>query len=170
MPYTAFQAIIDPLAPKGYRSYWRGEYLDRLSDAALDTFAAHAPNVASLGAPLSQMIVFRIGQGVTATPDDATAFSHRDARYMFHPITVWSRPEDDERMIAATRALCDAMRPFATGGAYLNFSPENRVRDAYGAAKYARLVALKDRYDPDNLFRMNQNIAPSRGAGQPALA
>ena len=62
------------------------------------------------------------------------------------------------------------MRPFATGGAYLNFTAEDRVRDAYGAAKYAKLVALKDRYDPDNLFRLNQNIKPSTGAGQPAMA
>jgi FAD/FMN-containing dehydrogenase len=56
-------------------------------------------------------------------------------------------------VIAANRAFCDAIRPFSTGAAYLNFTPEDRVRDAYGEAKYARLVALKDRYDPDNLFR-----------------
>ena len=73
-------------------------------------------------------------------------------------------------MIAANRAFCDAIRPFSTGAAYLNFTPEDRVRDAYGEAKYARLVALKDRYDPDNLFRLNQNIKPSRQAGEPALA
>jgi hypothetical protein len=65
-------------------------------------------------------------------------------------------------LIAASRAFCDSMRPFASGGAYLNFTAEDRVRDAYGAAKYARLVALKDRYDPENLFRLNQNIKPSR--------
>jgi hypothetical protein len=72
-------------------------------------------------------------------------------------------------LIAETRAFCEAMRPFSTGGVYLNFTPEDRVRDAYGA-KYARLVALKDRYDPGNLFRMNQNIKPSRPSGEPALA
>jgi hypothetical protein len=63
------------------------------------------------------------------------------------------------------------MRPFSTGGAYLNFTPEaDRVRDAYGEEKYERLVALKDRYDPDNLFRLNQNIRPSTRAAEPALA
>ena len=72
--------------------------------------------------------------------------------------------------IAASRAFCDAMRPFSTGGAYLNFTPEDRVRDAYGTAKYERLVALKNRYDPDNLFRLNQNIKPTPGVGRPALA
>ena len=74
-------------------------------------------------------------------------------------------------MIAGNRAFTAAMRPFATGAAYLNFTPEaDRVRDAYGDEKYARLVALKDRYDPANLFRLNQNIRPSRAAAEPALA
>jgi Berberine and berberine like len=116
------------------------------------------------------LIIFRIGQGVAATPDDATAFSHRDAEYLFQPITVWDEPAGDGRLIAASRAFCDAMRPFSTGAAYLNFTPEDRVRDAYGDAKYERLVALKDRDDPENLFRLNQNIKPSRPSGAPALA
>jgi FAD/FMN-containing dehydrogenase len=170
MPYTAFQAILDPSAPKGYRSYWRGEYLEGLSDEALDTFLEHAPDVAAAAIPFSQMIIFRIGQGVAATPDDATAFSHREADYLFHPISVWSEESDDGRLIAQNRAFCEAMRPFTTGGAYLNLTPEDRVRDAFGEAKYERLVALKDRYDPDNLFRLNQNIKPSKPAGEPALA
>jgi FAD/FMN-containing dehydrogenase len=170
MPYTAFQAIIDPMAPKGFRSYWRGEYFHTLSDAAIDTFIQHAPGLAAAGAPLTQVIIFRIGQGVTAIPDSATAFSHRDAPYMFHPITMWQHASDDERLVAATRTFCDAMRPFVTGAAYLNFTPEDRVRDAYGAAKFRRLVALKDQYDPDNLFRLNANIRPNRETGAPALA
>jgi FAD/FMN-containing dehydrogenase len=170
MPYTAFQAIIDPMAPKGQRSYWRGEYLHRLPDDAIDTFVGHAPELTAAGQPLTQVILFRIGQAVAAVPDEATAFSHRDAEYLFHPITVWQQLENDEPLIAATRAFCEAMRPFATGGAYLNFTPEDRVRDAYGAAKYERLVAVKDRYDPDNLFRLNQNIKPSRTTGHAALA
>ena len=171
MPYTAFQTALDPLAPWGVRSYARGEYMPGFSDAAIDEFLAHAVDLTVRGAPLSQMVVFRIGQGIGAVPDEATAFSHRDARYLFHPISIWADPAEDERMIAATRAFAAAMRPFATGAAYLNFTPEaDRVRDAYGDAKYARLVALKDRYDPANLFRLNQNIRPSRAAAEPALA
>jgi FAD/FMN-containing dehydrogenase len=168
MPYTAFQALIDPMAPKGFRSYWRGEYLKGLSDQAIETYIRHAPGLAAAGKPLTQIILFRIGQGVAAIPDDATAFSHRGADYMFHPITMWEQAKDDEQLIAASRAFCEAMRPYSTGGAYLNFTPEDRVRDAYGAAKYERLVALKDRYDPGNLFRLNQNIEPSRRTGEPA--
>jgi FAD/FMN-containing dehydrogenase len=171
MPYTAFQAALDPLAPKGVRSYWRGEYMRSLPDEAIDTFLQHAPALTAKAPPFSQMVIFRIGQGVSAVPEDATAFSHRDANYLFHPISVWTDPAEDARLIAANRAFADAMRPFATGGAYLNFTPEaHRVRDAYGEQKYRRLVALKDKYDPDNLFRLNQNIRPSKQAREPALA
>jgi FAD/FMN-containing dehydrogenase len=171
MPYTAFQAALDPLAPPGMRSYWRGEYMSALGDDAIDTFLADAPAVAEVGRPFSQMVIFRIGQGVTAVPEEATAFSHRDANYLFHPISVWGDPADDERVIGANRAFADAMRAFGTGGAYLNFTPEaDRVHDAYGAEKYARLVSLKDVYDPGNLFRLNQNIPPSERAGEAALA
>jgi hypothetical protein len=170
MPYTAFQAFLDPVAPKGHRSYWRGEYLKTLSDDAIETFLHHAPELVVAAKPFSQVILFRVGQGVAATPDDATAFSHRDADYLFHPISMWQQPADDERLISRSRAFCDAMRPFATGGAYLNFTPEDRVRDAYGEAKYTRLLALKNRYDPDNLFQLNQNIRPSRDRAESTLA
>jgi FAD/FMN-containing dehydrogenase len=170
MPYTAFQAMLDPSAPPGKRSYWRGEYLRGLADDAIETILTHAPALAADGAPLSQVALFRIGQGVAALPDEATAFSHRDADYLFHPISVWEDRADDDRLIGANRAFCDAIRPHTTGGAYLNFTPEDRVRDAYGDVKYERLVALKDRYDPGNLFRLNQNITPSRQAEEPALA
>ena len=172
MPYTAFQAALDPLAPYGgARMYARGEYLPSLSDGALDAFLAHAPDLVARSHPLSQMVIFRIGQRVAAVPDGATAFSHRDANYLFHPITAWADPADDARMTAATRAFAAAMRPFSTGASYLNFTHEaGRVRDAYGDGKYARLVALKDTYDPANLFRLNQNIRPSHTAAEPALA
>jgi len=172
MPYTAFQASLDGFAPYGGgRFYARGEYLPTLSDGAIAEFLAHAPDLAARSHPLSQMIIFRIGQGITAVPEAATAFPHRDARYLFHPITAWADPADDARMTAATREFAVAMRPFSTGASYLNFTHEaDRVRDAYGDDKYARLVALKDRYDPANLFRLNQNIRPSRPVTEPALA
>lgn len=170
MPYTAFQAMLDGAAPKGLRSYWRGEYMKQFSDGAIEAFAEHAPELARAAQPFSQAVVFRIGQGVAATPDDATAFSHRDANYLFHPISIWQGPDHDKRLVSTSRACCNVMRPFSTGGAYLNFTAEDRVRDAYGEAKYKRLAALKGRYDPGNLFRLNQNITPSRGLTESALA
>jgi len=172
MPYTAFQAALDPLAPWGTGGgfYARGEYMPGLSDDAIDTFLTRATDLVTLSPPFSQMVIFRIGQAVAAVPGEATAFSHRDASYLFHPITAWLDPAGEERMIAATRAFAAAMRPFSTGASYLNFTHEaDRVRDAYGDHKYARLVALKDTYDPANLFRLNQNIRPSHSAAEPAL-
>jgi FAD/FMN-containing dehydrogenase len=168
MPYTVFQSLLDPTAPPGMRSYWRGEYLNALSDDAIDLVLAKGPEIVRAGFPFTQTVLFRIGQAVSATPEDASAFSQRDANYLFHPLTVWSDPGDDDRLVRASRAYAEAMRAYATGAAYLNFTPEDQVRDAFGEEKYRRLVTLKDRYDPDNFFRLNQNIRPSKA--EPVLA
>src|ERR671924_314242 len=86
--------------------------------------------------------------------------------YLLHPLAAWMEPDDDARQIAWLRQVVRDMEPFKTGGVYLNFTPDEdeRVPDAYGADKHARLIALKDKYDPDNLFRFNHNIRPS-GSG-----
>jgi FAD/FMN-containing dehydrogenase len=171
MPYTAFQSALDATAPWGLPFYASGEYLPDLTDAAIDTLLEGGIELLRGAHPLSQVVMFRIGQGVTAVPDGATAFSHRDAAYLFHPIIGWGDPNDTKQTIAATRAFAATMRPYGSGATYLNFTHEaDRVRDAYGDAKYARLVALKDKYDPTNLFRLNQNIRPSQAAAEPALA
>jgi len=165
MPYTAFQAIVDPANPPGLRNYFRGDYLDGLSDEAIDVYLERAEHTVSTTTPLAQLIVFRLGAGVSRVADDATAFSHRDADYLFHPILLWDDPAQDEDQIAVGRRLGESMAAFGTGTSYLNFTPDrDRVRDAYGAQKYQRLVALKDEYDPENLFRHNQNIEPSHTA------
>jgi FAD/FMN-containing dehydrogenase len=164
MPYTAFQAALDVTAPPGRRSYWRGEYLSGLPDDAIDTFLENGAALVEAAPPLTQAVIFRIGQSIGAVADDATAFSHRDANYLFHPILAWTDAGDDARLLETGRAFAETMRRFATGGAYLNFTPESdRIREAFGAEKYNQLVALKDEYDPDNIFRLNQNIPPSRG-------
>ena len=169
MPYTVFQAMLDATAPRGLRNYFRGEYLNELPDEAIETFVAEGTTLVTEGAPFTQAVLFRIGQAVSAVADDATAFSHRDANYLVHPVSAWQDPADDARLIAGNRAFAQAMARFATGSPYLNFTVEtDRVRDAFGAAKYDRLVALKDRYDPGNLFRLNQNIKPSMLAGERA--
>jgi FAD/FMN-containing dehydrogenase len=166
MPYTAFQEILDPTAPWGTHLYNSGEHLYELSDDAIDTFVDHA---AAGDSPWSQAIMFRHGGAVGRVPDDAMASGHRDAAYMMHPIAVWDDPADAQRHISWCRDLCAAMRPHTTGGVYLNMTMdegEARVRDGYGPEKYRRLVALKDKYDPDNLFCINHNIKPSRERGQ----
>jgi FAD/FMN-containing dehydrogenase len=161
MPYTAFQEILDPTAPWGTQVYNSGEHLRELSDEAIDTFVEFA---SKLEAPLSQAIMFRHGGAVSRVSDDANAAGHRDAAYLMHPIAVWDDPAESEKHISWCRRLCEAMRPHTTGGVYLNMTMdegEDRVRAGYDPAKYERLVALKDKYDPDNLFSVNQNIKPS---------
>ena len=162
IPYTAFQAIVDPFSPRGWLNYHRGEHLTSLPDAAIDAYVENGRRVKS---PMSQSIVFRHGGAISRVPEDSTAASHRDAPYMWHPIAAWHDPADTEREIAWVRESSAAMAPFATGGVYLNFEQdegEEHVRAGFSAEKYARLVALKARYDRENLFRINQNIAPPR--------
>jgi FAD/FMN-containing dehydrogenase len=168
MPYTDFQAILDPQAPHGWRWYNTGEHLSALSDDAIDVLAQHAPQGF---APLTQIVVFRHGGAVSRIGEAESAFSNREAAYLLHPLAAWLEREDDERHIAWLRELVAAMQPFKTGGVYLNFMPDERERqlgatgadrvvDAYGSEKYSRLVALKRKYDPTNLFRFNHNISP----------
>jgi FAD/FMN-containing dehydrogenase len=171
IPYTAFQAMLDPTAPAGMRNYWRGEYLRELSDGAIETFLDHAPSLAAAGSPLTQALIFRIGQAIAAVSEDDSAFSHRDANYLIHPLALWPDLAKDDELMSASRALAEAMRSFGTGAAYLNFTPEqDRVLDGFREAKHGRLVELKDKYDPENLFRLNHNIEPSRRTREPALA
>jgi FAD/FMN-containing dehydrogenase len=162
MPYTEFQAILDPSSPPGIRNYARGEYVRELSDEAIETFAEFTVEPSS---PLNQFIIFQLGGAVARVPGDATAFSNREAPFILHPISVWEEPAEDKRQIAANREFCKAMAPHLTGGTYVNFhGDQGRVRDAYGDQNYERLVALKDKYDPGNLFRLNQNIEPAGAA------
>jgi FAD/FMN-containing dehydrogenase len=166
IPYTAFQAIVDPFSPTGWLNYHRGEHLAALTDGAIDAYLEHSARVKS---PMSQSIVFRHGGAISRVPEDATASSHRDAPYMWHPIACWSDAADTQREVAWVRECSAAMAPFATGGVYLNFEQdegEQHVIAGYSPEKYARLVALKDRYDPENLFRINQNIVPSGAAAR----
>lgn len=158
MPYTDFQAMLDAGNQPGFRNYWRGEYLSGFSDEAIDEFIEHAREPLS---PFNQMVLFRIGQGVSAVPDESAAFSHRDADFMFHPIGMWEDPADDERLVAHIKEFSEAMQPHTTGGLYLNFTGDrDRTREAF-RDKYDRLVELKQTWDPENLFRHNQNIDPA---------
>src|SRR5215211_1111165 len=164
MPYTAFQAIVDPFNQPGLLNYHRGMHLSGIPDEAIDTYVEYATEIARISSPTTQIILFRHGGAVSRVPEDATAAGHREAAYMVHPITCWQDPADTERHIEWVERFSEAMRPFTTGGVYLNFEPdegEERVRAGYGAEKYARLVELKDKWDPENLFRVNQNIKPS---------
>ncbi len=161
MPYRVLQTLIDPMAQPGFRNYWRGLHLTALNEDVVETFLRF-PTEGLF--PLSFLILFQHGGAVSRVPDDATAFSHREATFMAHPIGCWESPADDERHLAWVNQVTDAFEPFRTGGVYLNFMPDEgdaSVRAGYSSGKYERLAALKAEYDPDNMFRFNQNIAPA---------
>ncbi|MHB1005847.1 MAG: FAD-binding oxidoreductase [Chloroflexota bacterium] len=173
MPYTAFQALIDPLTPTGWHNYHRGMHMSGFPDRAVDVYVDLASEIARASSPATQAIIFRHGGAVSRVPDDAMAAGHRDAVYMAHPIACWQDPAQTQMHVEWVRRFSDAMGPFTTGGVYLNFEPgegEQKVRAGYGAGKYAKLVALKNKWDPDNLFRVNQNVRPSSEARIPRAA
>jgi FAD/FMN-containing dehydrogenase len=161
MPYVAFQAMLDPFAPPGWRNYHRGEHIRELPDAAVDAFVATAPTGLH---PMTQHIMFRNGGAIGRVPKNSTAATHRDAPYMYHPIACWDEAARDDEHIDWVRRASDALKPFATGGVYLNFQPDegiDRLRSGFDDETWMRLVALKDEFDPANMFRFNQNITPS---------
>ncbi len=160
-PYTALQSMFDPLVPHGWHRYWKSVELPPLTDDAIDTLVEHASAPTS---PKSYTIVFQLGGALARVGEDDTAFSQRDAAHNVNINAVWTEEDPDaERHIAWARDFFDAMQPHAGGRVYLNFLGEeggNRVRQAYGARNYKRLVEVKRAYDPTNFFRLNQNIEP----------
>jgi FAD/FMN-containing dehydrogenase len=161
MPYNAVQRMADFLWPPGLHSYWKSSYLPALSDAAIEVIADFFARVPS---PRTVIVLEHNGDGAwDRVPESATAFGHRAWPYNFVVTSAWSDPKDTDRNIAWTRDFFNAVRPYAAQGAYVNYLGGDEgaagLRAAYGT-KLARLAELKTRYDPTNLFRMNQNIAP----------
>ncbi|MDQ3647435.1 MAG: BBE domain-containing protein [Actinomycetota bacterium] len=143
------------------QNYWTADFLAELPDQAVDMLVEHATKPVS---PLTQIILVPMGGAVGRVEEDAMAFGQRSAPWNIHYLSMWPEPAANEENIAYTRALAGAMKPWTTGRAYLNFigdEGKDRVEAAFGTEKYARLQALKDKWDPGNLFRHNQNIPPT---------
>jgi len=162
MPYVALQSMLDEGAPPGIRAYTRSGYTADLSDGLIDAIVEHGGRMAS---PFSQIHFHQMGGAVARVDEDDTAFGNRRAAFAYTVNAMWMDPSEDGRHEPANREAVQAFAPFSTGGVYVNFLGDEgqaRVRAAYGDAKYARLAGLKARFDPDNLFRLNQNIQPAR--------
>lgn len=161
MPYEVHQTLFDPLLPRGLRYYVKSVYLDELSDDALCTLVEHAARMTS---PLSLVTLQHYGGAVSQVDPDATAYSYRNAAFAVTMGAAWTDPAEDERHIAWSRDFYAALLPLSHG-VYVNFmgmgEGEDRVKAAYGEKTYQRLVALKNTYDPTNLFRVNHNIRPT---------
>ncbi|HKZ77889.1 MAG TPA: FAD-binding oxidoreductase [Pyrinomonadaceae bacterium] len=169
MPYNEAQRMADFLWPSGLHGYWKSRYLAALSDAAIDVFAGFFARVPS---PRTVIVIEHNGDSVwDRVPDSATAFGHRSWPFNFVVTSAWTDPKDAQRNVAWTRELFEAMRPFAAPGAYVNYMGGDEGADglkaAYGA-KLERLAALKAKFDPQNMFRMNQNIAPASATNSDA--
>jgi FAD/FMN-containing dehydrogenase len=158
MPYTALQAMLDGGMQPGTREYFKVDWLASLSDEAIDAVVAEAE---LLPAPFGQLILAPMGgaAGRSATKD--MALSVPDAPWLYFCLSMWMDPTEDERNTAWARGFATTMRPFGLGTAFANFVASDevdRLRASYGEEKYKRLVELKRRWDPNNLFRLNQNI------------
>ena len=161
MPYAAVQQLIDPGSPAGLRNYFASDYLAGLPDEAIEVMCRYH---LSRPAPMTEIVALPGGGAVSRARREAAGSAQRKAPFNYVIHSKWFDAAGDQANIAWTRELRAALTPFATGGVYLNFigdEGQDRVAAAYGPETYARLRALKDRYDPDNVFRLNQNIAPT---------
>ena len=158
--------MADFLWPRGLYNYWKSNFLKGLDTDAINVIIEH---VAKAPSPHSGVAIEQFGGAVTRVGMNDTAFNHRNARYNLLIVGIWTDPAAKADNVKWVRDLWDAMAPYSSGGVYVNYLGQEadegaeRVKSAYGPEKYARLVALKQKYDPINLFRLNQNIRPSEG-------
>jgi FAD/FMN-containing dehydrogenase len=158
-PFTAWQAILDPLLTPGFRNYWKSHYFKEVSDGLINVLLEYAGKIPD---PNTEIAFAQLGGAITRVPSDATAYVGRDAEFTVNVHGRWEDPAKDAECIAWARDLFRAAAPFASSGAYVNFMTQeegDRIRAAYGR-NYDRLVKVKNQYDPNNLFRLNQNIRP----------
>ena len=164
-PFVGWQAAFDPLLTPGARNYWKSHDFADLSDGAI---GAMLSAVRALPSPECEVFIAHVGGAMARVSPDATAWPNRAAHFVMNAHARWRDKADDGACIAWARELSETAAPFAMGSVYVNFMPEDesdRVETAYGA-NYRRLAEIKRRYDPDNLFRMNQNIRPINDRGQ----
>jgi FAD/FMN-containing dehydrogenase len=163
MPFPAMNALFDPFFPKGLQWYWKGDYVKQLTDEAIET---HIANAVKAPTPFCLMHLYPVDGAVHRIAKDATPWGARDAMFSMVIAGISPDPKDADALRAWGRAYWKAVHPFNMDGAYVNFldadEAENRVEASYGA-NYARLATIKAKYDPNNLFRMNQNIKPAKG-------
>jgi FAD/FMN-containing dehydrogenase len=168
-PYAAWQQAFDPLLTPGARNYWKSHNFARLDGGVIDTIVEYGTKLPS---PQCEIFIGTIGGQTARVAPDATAYASRDANYVMNVHGRWESAAEDERGIAWARDFFARSQPFASGGAYTNFLTQDetdRVAFAYGAA-YKRLRELKKKYDPGNLFRMNQNVKPDSEEAVPSYA
>ncbi len=161
-PFTGWQQAFDPLLAPGARNYWKSHDFAELSDAGIDLLIGA---VRELPGPECEIFIGYVGGAASRVPAGATAFPQRLPHFVMNVHARWRDPAMDKACIEWARRLYEEARPLAIGTAYVNFMPGDeveRVEAAYGA-NYQRLAEIKQRYDPQNMFRLNQNVRPKTG-------
>ena len=162
MPYTAIQALGGDLYPHGRWNYWKSNFVRELSDEAIDTMIEQFSAAPS---PFCVAAFEHLGGEVSRVGEDETAFGDRSAPYTLIITSGWVDPAETERNVEWARGFWEAMQPFTRDTVYVKYmdirDEADRIKAAYGAETYERLVALKNKYDPTNLFRLNKNIQPT---------
>jgi Berberine and berberine like len=163
IPYTALQALGGDFFPHGRWNYWKSNFLQELSDEATDTMIDQFSAVPS---PFSAASLEELGGAVSRVGEDETAFGDRSAHYSLIITSGWVDPAETDRNVEWARHFWEAMQPFTRDAVYVNYmdmrdEEADRIKAAYGAEKYERLVALKNKYDSTNLLRLNKNIQPT---------
>jgi FAD/FMN-containing dehydrogenase len=170
IPQPALQTMFDALYPPGLQWYWRADFVNEISD---DAIAQHVRFGNALPSMHSTMHLYPINGAASRVSKNDTAWNYRDATWAQVMVGVDPDPANNDKIIAWTKSYYDALHPYSAGGAYVNFlmgdEGAGRVKATYGD-NYERLVAIKDKYDPDNLFRVNQNIKPSERKSGAAAA
>ena len=160
MPFTGWQAAFDPLLTPGARNYWKTHDFTELSDGAIGILVDAAWR---LPGPECEIFIAHVGGAAGLVPPEATAFPHRNSHFVMNVHTRWREPAMDHACVEWAKQIFTATAPKSHGGAYVNFMPDDeaaRVEGIYGNS-YRRLAEIKLRYDPINMFRMNQNIRPA---------
>jgi FAD/FMN-containing dehydrogenase len=160
LPHPALQSMFDPIYPKGMQWYWRADWVKEISEEAI---AEHVKFGAQLPTMHSTMHLYPISGAPHRVGQKDTAFSYRDANWGMVIVGVDPDPANNDKMIAWAKSYSEALHPYSAGGAYINMimdEGQERVEAAY-RDNYKRLVAIKSKYDPTNLFHVNQNIKPA---------
>jgi FAD/FMN-containing dehydrogenase len=158
-PYVQWQKAFDPLLTPGARNYWKSHNFTELADGALNSIIEFAGKLPS---PQCEIFIGLIAGAPNRIAAEAMAYGHRDARFVLNVHGRWDEATDDQKCIGWAREFFKASAPYASAGAYVNFmtaEESDRVAAAYGS-NYERLVEIKRRYDPENVFHFNQNIKP----------
>jgi hypothetical protein len=161
IPYVAMQSLLDALYPAGVSNYFKAGFMDEISDQSID---AMVEQYGAINSPMSEIHVHHFGGAVREVADEATAFGNRSAEFVLNVIGRSPDASGFDGVVDWARGCYSAVEPYTAAGTYTNFMSEgdDRLKEAYGQQKYDRLAALKDRYDPTNLFRLNQNVRPTK--------